>query len=85
MAEVIYILCMITSLICAVLLGLAYRRTRANLLLWSSLCFAGLTINNLFLFLDLAVFPDIDFGPARDWSGVISMALLVFGLVWNDE
>jgi len=84
-AESIYILCMLTSLTCAVLLGLAYARTRMHLLLWSSLCFAGMTLNNLLLFLDIVIFPAVDLGPYRDWSAVISMALLVFGLVWNDE
>jgi hypothetical protein len=85
MAEVIYVLCMLTSLTCAMLLGIAYRRTRTHLLLWSSLCFVGLTANNLLLFLDIVIFPSLDLGPFRDWSGVISMALIVFGLVWNND
>jgi hypothetical protein len=84
-AEAVYVLCMLTCLVCAVLLGLGYRRSRAPLLLWSSLCFVFLTLNNLLLFLDLIVFPQIDLGPLRDWSALLGMVVLVFGLIWNSD
>ena len=47
MAAAIYLLCMLTSMACAGLLLVAWRRSRYRLLLWSGLCFAGLTLNNL--------------------------------------
>jgi len=84
-AEAVYVLCMLTCLVCAILLGMGYRRTKAPLLLWSSLCFALLTLNNLLLFLDIVVFPSVDLGPLRDWSALLAMAVLVFGLIWNSD
>ena len=85
MGETVYILCMLTCMVCALLLGIGYWRTRAALLFWSSLCFVGLTINNLLLFLDLIVLPTVDLGSYREWTALVSMALLVFGLIWNAE
>lgn len=41
MVSIVYILCAITSLACAVLLLRSFRRTRARLLLWSGISFAG--------------------------------------------
>ena len=52
MAAIIYFLCAFTAALCACLLLLAYRRGRYRLLLWSGLCFAGLTVNNAILVLD---------------------------------
>ena len=52
MGEIIYTLCILTSLACAGLLFSSYRRTRYRLLFWSGSCFAVMTINNLFLLLD---------------------------------
>ena len=57
MAGIIYGLCTLTAVLCAVLLLQSYRRSRYELLLWSGLCFAGLSINNLLLVLDKVVFP----------------------------
>ena len=45
----IYLLCVITSLLCAWLLARAYLRGRTKLLVWSSICFALLALNNLVL------------------------------------
>lgn len=49
MAAVIYSLCAITGALCACLLTRAYLRLRSRLLLWSSICFAGLALNNIAL------------------------------------
>lgn len=85
MAELIYVLCAGTSVLCAVLLLRGYHRNRTRLLLWSSLCFVGLAINNVILFLDLAVFPSVDLLPLRTLTSVIAMTILVVGLVWEDR
>ena len=52
MAPIIYTLCALTALACAYLLLQDYRRGGYRLLLWSGLCFAELTINNLLLVID---------------------------------
>ena len=85
MGVVIYSACMLTALLCAFLLFRAYRRSRHRLLMWSGLCFAGLTLNNLFLVFDKLVFPDIDFSIARSASALFAMAVLLWGLLWDSE
>ena len=58
MASAVYILCALTSVACAVMLLRGYFRSRARFLMWSSLCFVGLAINNLLLAIDKVAFPD---------------------------
>ena len=85
MAEAVYILCAATSIACAVLLLRAYGRTGARLLLCSGLCFAFLGLNNVLLFLDLAVFGNVDLRPFRHATALAGLLLLVWGLVWDAE
>jgi hypothetical protein len=82
----VYVLCMITSALCAALLVRAYRRTRTRLLLWSALSFVFLAINNLFLFLDVVVVgPSVDLLPFRYLASFAAVAVLIYGLIWEAE
>ena len=85
MAEAVYILCAATSIACALLLFRGYRRSRTPLLFWSSLCFAGLALNNVLLFVDLVVVPTTDLSIVRSLTALIALGLLLFGLVWNSR
>ncbi|MGQ2979861.1 MAG: DUF5985 family protein [Polaromonas sp.] len=85
MPELIYLLCAMTSLICAWLLLRSYRRTRFPLLFWSGLCFSALALNNLLLVLDKLVFPDINFSIVRVSLALLALLLLLFGLIWQDD
>lgn len=85
MAATIYSLCTLTAAVCAFLLLQAYGRGRYRLLLWSGLCFAGLTINNLLVTLDELVFPAIDLTLWRSLAALTAMAVLLFGLIWSSE
>ncbi len=85
MAETVYILCALTSVVCATLLYRGYRASRTRLLLWSSLCFGGLALNNIVLFIDLVVVPDIDLSLLRGGISVASMMVLIIGLVWESR
>jgi hypothetical protein len=92
MAQAVYILCAVTSLACAVLLLRGYRRSpRARFLLWSSLCFVGLALNNVMLFVDRVILPDetqllgIDFALWRSGSALAGLLLLLYGLIWDAE
>ena len=91
MAETVYALCAITSLACAVMLMRGYRRSRARLLLWSSLCFVFLFLNNVLLFVDKVVLPEqelllgVPFPVWRSAVAVVGVALLVIGLIWDGE
>lgn len=83
MAPYVYILGTLTTLLCTVLLLRAYARVRMKLLLWSGLCFMGLTLSNGLLFFDLVMFPDVDLYLWRLGTAAASMLLLLYGLIWE--
>ncbi|OON62966.1 hypothetical protein B0920_05965 [Massilia sp. KIM] len=85
MGELIYSLCMLTSLACTWLLFSSYRRTRYRLLFWSGSCFAVMTVNNLFLLLDKVIYPTVDFMPLRLISALVACLLLLYGLIYEKE
>ena len=80
---VVYILCMATSVTCAVLLARTYARTRSRLLLWTSLSFGLLAVNNLFLVLDMLVLRQIDFQPIRAITFIGALLVLLYGFIWE--
>jgi len=83
-AELIYALCALASIFCAALLTKSYRRTRLRLALWASLCFVGLALNNVLLFVDLVVALQVDLSLLRGGVALVAMLVLVLGLVWED-
>jgi hypothetical protein len=85
MTGLVYILCAGTCLLCAALLIRGYRQTRVSLLFWSSLCFIGLMIDNITLYVDMVVVPDVDLAIWRKLPGFVATLLLVFGLVWESK
>jgi len=85
MEVAIYGACSVVALVCAGLLTRAYVGNRYRLLLWSGLCFAGLTLNNVLLFLDKIVFPNIDLSVPRGLVALAAMGVLVLGLVWDAQ
>lgn len=86
MAEAVYLLCALTSILCAVLLARSYRVQKSRLLMWSTLCFVGLAVNNILLFVDLVLTSeDIDLSFVRSGTALVSVLLLLIGLVWEDR
>jgi|tagenome__1003787_1003787.scaffolds.fasta_scaffold20004398_2 hypothetical protein len=85
MPEIVYTLCALTSVLCAVVLARSYRRRRSRLLLWSSLGFVGLAINNALLLIDLVALPTVDLSPLRAIVSAASMLTLAIGLVWDSD
>jgi len=86
MAQIIYILCILTSLACAWLLLGSYRRTGHRLLFWSGLCFVVITLNNVLLLADRVIFPtSIDLLPYRLGSALLALLLLLYGLIYEKE
>lgn len=82
----IYLLCVITSLTCLVLLARGYARTGVKLLLWSGLCFVGLAINNLLLFIDLVLLgPDVNLALLRQLTTLIALSILLYGFIWEAD
>ena len=82
-ANLVYVLCALTSLACAVLLYRGYRRSHTRLLFWSAVCFVGLAANNLLLIVDLRVVPAIDLSAWPLVPALIGVGALIFGLIWE--
>lgn len=85
MGALIYSMCALTALTAFVLLLRAWRRTRAHMLLWSSLCFAGLTASNFLLVADKLFLPEISLLTLRLCVTLAAMLCLLFGLIWGDD
>jgi len=85
MPALVYILCTITALLCSVLLLRGYRRSRAQLLFWSGLCFACLALENLVLFADRIIFLHVDLTLWRVPPALLAVAFLLYGLIWKKK
>lgn len=80
-ASLVFFLCSMTSGFCGMSLYLKYRTSGHSLLLWSSICFAGLTANNCMLFIDNIIFPHVDLSFLRIVCAFLGCAALVYYLV----
>ena len=78
-------LAVLTSLACTLFLFRAYAAGGARLLLWSALCFVFLTLNNILLFLDMIVLPDLDLRPYRLATALIGVLFLLYGFIWETQ
>ncbi len=82
MAELVYALCALTSVACAVLLLRGYAHSGTRLLLWSALCFIGLGVNDaLLLDTTLSGRP----WPLRGVAGFAGVVCLLYGLIMDGE
>jgi hypothetical protein len=82
-ATVVYVLCAVTSCLCAVLLLRGYLAGRTRLLLWSSLCFVLLGANNILLVFDKVVVTGTDLQLARTVTALAGVVVLLYGLIWE--
>ena len=83
-----FVLCalaVLTCLACTVLLFRGYARSGVRLLLWSALCFVFLTLNNLLLFFDLIVFPELDLRPFRLGAALVGLLFLLYGFIFESD
>jgi hypothetical protein len=85
MAEAVYLLCALTSFVCATLLVRSFLRQRTRLVMWSMFCFVGLAINNILMFIDLVIVPEIDMSLVRSGTALGAFLLLLIGLLWEDS
>jgi hydrogenase/urease accessory protein HupE len=81
MAQTVYILCALTSIVCAGLLLRQYRFSRARLLIWSTSCFVCFAATNILLFVDLVILPAIDLSVIRSALTLAGMLMLLYGLI----
>ena len=83
---VLFVIVLLTSFACMVLLFRAYLDSRLRILLWSALCFVGLTVNNLLLFVDLVLLPEsVDLRVYRNAAALVGMLFLIYGFIRESE
>ncbi len=85
MSGFIYVLSAATCLLCAVLLLRTYSQRHVRLLLWSGLCFIGLMLENVMMYVDVVMVPEVDLALWRKLPGLIALVLLLCGLVWESK
>lgn len=83
MATLVYVLCAVTSLACAVLLLRSFGERGARLLLWSGICFLGFALGNVLLIVDTVVVPTTDLSVLRSVPVLAGLLILLYGLVWD--
>jgi hypothetical protein len=79
-----YAVGVLTSIFCAFLLIRSYFKQRTTLLLWCSLCFVGLALNNVILFVDLFIVPETDLDIWRSLTALVALGLMLIGLIWEE-
>lgn len=78
---ILILIALLTSLACTVLLFRSYFASRTGILLWAALCFVGLSINSLVLFIDVVVLPEVDLRILRLTASLAGMLFLIFGFI----
>lgn len=81
MDALVYTLCTATTLACAILLYRGYRASRANLLLWSSVFFALITVENALLLADLIAGPSVDLALVRISIALLGVSVLIIAMI----
>lgn len=81
----IYSLCLLTSLGCATLLIVNYRRNATRLALWTAACFVLLAISNLLVVIDVLILPSVNLLAARKLTSLMAAGILVVGFIWEAE
>jgi hypothetical protein len=81
---IVYAMCTLTSLLCAVLLFRAYFANHYRLLWWSGLCFSGLALNNGVLILEKLVFDESDLRMLRLSIALVALLPLLYGLIFDE-
>ena len=85
MATAVYVLSAVISIACVVLLARSFLTTRSSLLLWAAICFTGLALNNVLLFIDKVVATDVDLSTWRSIPALAGLLVLMLGLLWEPE
>lgn len=82
----LFLLAALTCIACTVLLFRGFAASGSRLVLWTALCFVGLSINNLLLFFDLAVFiEEVDLRVFRHLAALAGLACLLYGFITESE
>ncbi len=82
LSNLLYCLCLLSSLACTVLLLRGYRRTGMRLLLWSGICFIFLSASNAVLLLEVEQ-ADPGLHAYRLGLGLLAGIVLLAGFIWE--
>jgi hypothetical protein len=83
-ASLVYLMCAVTSVLCASALLYKFRRTSVPLLFWSGVCFVGFALSNVLLFVDLVLLPTaVSLLFFRTLPTLIGLGCLIWGLLWE--
>jgi hypothetical protein len=83
---ILFALAALTSVGCTLLLFRAYARSGMRLLFWSALCFVFLSLNNIMLFVDTIILPQlVDLRLFRLSTALAGIACLLYAFIWEAE
>ena len=82
---IVYLLCLVTSAVCAGLLIRSWLRNRQRLLMWSAGCFSLLAVNNLLVVLDMTIVTAVDLSLARSLTAFAAVSVLIYGCIWQAD
>lgn len=83
MASWVYLLCAITSFAAAALQFRAYLAGRTRFLLWTSICFMSIFVNNLLLCIDGLSGPEVILALPRTVILLSGLGVLLYGFIWE--
>jgi hypothetical protein len=83
MPGIVFVLCMLTSLVSGLLLWRAAHGPSRRLLAWSAAFFFGMTVNNAILFADVLVGPQTDLTLPANMVALVSIFSLLYALIWE--
>lgn len=82
MPGLVYLLCAATSLASGFLLLRGAVTRGGGLLFWSSLCFFGMALNNVLMYVDAVVVPGTDLSFWPNAVSLASVTMLSIALIW---
>ncbi|HYE60475.1 MAG TPA: DUF5985 family protein [Phycisphaerales bacterium] len=84
--HVVYVLCALTAMMCAVLLARAYLKSQSRLLLFSALCFTALALNSILLVVDRIVLPtEVDLRAWRIGVATVGLVVMLGALITSKD
>ena len=85
LADLVYLLCFLASVLCAGLLVRQYAATRTPVLLWSAGCFVLLALSNLLVVIDQLILTESSLRPPRLILTLLAVSVLLSGFIWEAE
>lgn len=83
--DLVYLLCFLTSALCAGLLVRQFRAMPSPVLLWSAACFVFLALSNLVVVIDQLVMTEVTLRTPRLVLTLLAVSVLLFGFIWEAE